>query len=100
LRGRPAYQIPVTFVREELDGKATGIAGCIGRAFFTTDRRESNKDGSLLADLAKQVGHGQVRDIIGHFEDTMCAGTLGVDNTDIRPIDKGTYRSGIRSRSK
>ena len=82
MRGKPAtYQIPVTFLGKELDGKASRIASSIGRSLLSSNSGESNEDRRLLADFVEQVGTGQVRNIIRDLKHTVCASTLGVHNT-------------------
>ena len=75
------YQIPIPLIRKELDGEPTRITSRIRRALFTTDSRESDKAGSLLADLAKHVHAGQIRNVIRDLKNAMRAGTLGVDDS-------------------
>lgn len=87
--GKPAtYQIPISFLSKELDGKSPGITSSICRSLFSTDRRESNEDRRFLADFAEKVGAGQVGDIIRDLEHTVCTSTLGVHNTSTRQSDQ------------
>jgi hypothetical protein len=52
------YQVPIPFIREKLDSETTRVACCVSGAFFATDGRETNEDGSLLADFTEEVGNG------------------------------------------
>lgn len=82
--GKPvAYQIPISLLGKELDGKTSRITSSICRPLFSANSRESNEDGSLLADFVEKVGERQVGDIIRDLKHTMRTSTLGMYNTII-----------------
>ena len=70
-----------TFVGVKFYGKATRITRGISRALFTTDSRESKKSLGLLSNTVKEIGRGEVADIVGHFELSISTSTLGVNHS-------------------
>jgi len=74
-------QIPVTFFGVEFDSKTSGISFGIGRTLFTTDSGESGEDGSSLSEGVQEFSLAVLGDVIGDFEITVSAGTLGVDDS-------------------
>jgi len=72
--------IPVAFVRSELHGETSGISGTIVRARLSTNSRESDGDGALLASL-EDIGHTEVIQRVGGLVETVGTTTLSVDNT-------------------
>jgi len=72
--------IPVTFVGTELDRETTRVSGAVVRARLTTNGRESDSDGALLAGL-EDVGHAEVVERVGGLVETVGTTTLGVNDT-------------------
>lgn len=73
--------IPVTFLSPELDSKATGVTGSVGRTGFTTDGGETHCSSDFLADFLEEGRGGDVSEIMSDLEVTVGAGTLSMDNS-------------------
>jgi hypothetical protein len=76
-----ASHVPSAFFCVMLDGKATRIASSIGRAFFTTNGRESNKNRRAFANGVKEFGFAEPSDVFGDFKIAVRTSTLRVDDT-------------------
>jgi hypothetical protein len=75
------HPVKVALLRSDLEGKAAGITGGIRRSEFTTDSGESDGGTMSLAELGEELGRGNVAEVVGQFKVTMCASTLGVNDT-------------------
>lgn len=73
--------IPVAFFCIEFDGEAAGIAGSVGRALLSTNGRETCNAVGFLANSIKHVNGSEVGDVVSDFKDTICTGTLGMDDS-------------------
>lgn len=73
--------VGVTFLSVELGGETTGISGSVGRTLLATNGGKSGKGSGALANLAEEVGAGQVRNVVSDLKVTEGTGTLGVDDT-------------------
>jgi len=72
--------VPVALIGSELDGETTWVTSAIVRTRLTTDSRESDSDGTLLASL-EDVGKADVVKRLGGLVETVSSTTLGVNNT-------------------
>ena len=80
-RGVVKDPVPVALLRADLDRKPARVARGIGRTRLATDGGEAHSDGRTVADLVEDGGAADVGDIVGDLEVTVCAGTLGVNDT-------------------
>src|ERR1700760_1250789 len=76
-----ADEIPVAFIRIKLDRKAAHVAGGIGRATLTRDRREAHEDGCTLIGLRKDRGPCDLGQTLVALKEAMCCRTTGVDDS-------------------
>ena len=61
----------VAFFRVELDREASDIADCVCTAPLTTSGAEAEENTRFLADSAKELGAGQLRNyLVGDFKFT------------------------------
>lgn len=72
--------VPVALLSPELDGETTRVASKIGAAALTTNGRETDGDGALLA-LLEDVREAQVVQRLGSPIETVGTTALGVDYT-------------------
>ena len=63
-----AHEVPVTFLRVELDSEASDIALRIGCASFASHGREPDEQVRLLANLGEDLRLGILGDILRHRE--------------------------------
>lgn len=57
-------RIQGTFFSVELDSETTRITSSISTTLLTTDSRETSENGSLLTNVAQELGLGDVSDIV------------------------------------
>ena len=76
-----ADHIPVAFFGVELDGEATQVAIDIGAAFGFGDGRESGEDFCFFTDFAKELGFGEMGDVVGDGKGAISACADGMDDS-------------------
>lgn len=54
-----------TLLSVELDGETTGVTSSISATLLTTNSRETKEDGSLLANVAQELGLGKMANVMG-----------------------------------
>ena len=67
-----ADQVPVAFLRVELDREAPHIAGEVERAFRARHGREPHERGHAFAHPLKYVRAGNVCETVGQLKEAMC----------------------------
>jgi len=80
-RGVVTNHVVVTILSIELDGKTSGISVAIVGTTLTGNSGEAGENGSSLANVLKEFGLGELRNIMSKFKVTMGTSTLGVDNS-------------------
>lgn len=73
-------QVPVPLARVELDREPARVADRLGRAALVDDGGEARYDRRLRPGRAEEVGAGEVRDVVGGFEEALGGGAAGVDD--------------------
>lgn len=74
-------QVPVALFGTHLDGKSTRIASTIVGTGFTADSGEADSDGSFFPCSGEEIGETKVWARVCALEDSMGAGTFGVDDS-------------------
>lgn len=75
-----ADNVMISFLREELDSKATNIANRVSAAFFTASVAQAEENGGLFAHAIHEFSRCQVGDVIGNLELAPSASCFGMDN--------------------
>lgn len=73
--------VPVALLGPQLHSETTGVAGGIGRTALAADSAETGSSAGAVANLAEDVGAGEIGDIVGHFEVSVGTRTFCVDDT-------------------
>ncbi len=76
--GIVSHQIPVSFVRVELDGKTADIAFGVRRATLTRYRGKAYEQLGLLSHRGENLGFGVFGDVVRGRKGAVSTGTLGV----------------------
>ena len=76
------YPVEIAFISTNLDSKTTGITGSVCRARLATNRGETNSSAGSVADFLEERGTSKVRNVVCHFEVTMCTGALSMNLRD------------------
>src|SRR6266481_2923169 len=86
-----ADQVPVTFLRVELDREAARVTRRIGGTFLTPNGRESNHDIRLLTNRSEDRSLGVFGDVSRDRKRAKRAGALGMDHPlgDPLPVEVG-----------
>ena len=74
-------EVEVTLSGVKFDGKSSGVPQGFRAATLVDDGGEADDEGSLNSRGAKEVSAGEVRDVMRHFEETLCAGSPGMDHS-------------------
>ena len=75
-----ADQIPIAFLRIELDRKAAHIAGKVGRPLRSGNGRKAHEGGHLFADALEDIGAGDIAQRVRQFEIAMRAIATGMNH--------------------
>lgn len=70
--------VEIPLVGANFDSEASGVTGSVCRATFATNGGETDGGTSFVADLFEEGGRSEIGDVMGHFEVTVRASTLGM----------------------
>ena len=73
-----AHQIPVSFLRIELQGKTTDVALGVGGTTLAGYRRDAGEEVCLLADRGENFGAGVLGDVVRDRKRPVGTGTFGM----------------------
>ncbi len=81
-----ADEIPVAFLRVELDGEAADVTGEVERSLVPGNRREAHEHRCSFAGALEQVGASEIAERLIRFEEPVGSEAAGVDDTFGDPL--------------
>ena len=79
--GVVSNHIVVTLLGVELNGKTSWVSNSIWGTSLTSNSGESQEAWGLLTNFVKELGLGELGDILGDFHDTVSSSSLSMDNS-------------------
>jgi hypothetical protein len=76
-----SHNVMVSFLGEEFDREAPHIPNGICTALLAAGSTKTEQNWSLLADSIQELGRGERRNVVGHFELAPGTGSLSMNNS-------------------